>query len=145
MTMRKAVMILAVGLLACASLAGKFRETAELGTNGTAQSVDTVTGVKGWIEEIYIEVPGTTTGNVTITYQPVFSGMSAVTMYATNGLASDITVRPRVDITGTDGIAITGDEPTRFYLYGEAITITITNTASSTGGTWRVYGKYEND
>lgn len=145
--MQKAVAIMAAGLLVCATChAEQIRFVVSYGTNGTARVVETNKTVKGWVEEIYVDAPAAgVTGSVTVAYSPVLSTMSAVNLLTNRLVTADMVVRPARDWTDIGGAALTSDDPGRYYLYGEAVTCSITNVSGSTGITWQVYLKYERD
>lgn len=140
--MRKAIIFLAVGLLACASLAESKRLEVSVGTNGSAAVTATFEPIHGQIQEILIATPaGVVTGLFTISYQPVISTMSAITL-ATATTGVDMSIRPARDWTDTTGSALTSDPPGPYYIYGEQVSVTITNTVATNTVNWNFIIKY---
>ena len=131
--MRRRLMIMAVGLLACACIAGpeaNYREIT-LGTNTTGTAT---LGLSGYVEAVYVGVDdGESTGAVTIAYAPLV-GSTAINI-ATNIVTDELVWRPAVDMTDVLGAALTSDPPARFALAGETVTITVTGT--KTGLVWQ--------
>lgn len=136
--MTKRILIAVAGAtLCCNALAGGLTThdvRVALGTNSSASATLTA---RGFVEEIYTDAPGAgQTGTVAVSYQPLLSSMAAVNL-ATNIVTADTVWRPRVDGTGIDAAALTSDPPGRYLLYGETVTVSISD-ASTTGATWRV-------
>ena len=150
----KIAAVLGLAVLACASpvrAASLHSEMFEFvwGTNVAGGLTITNNSISGWIEEVYTDVPAAVstavTGLVRVVYQPLISTMAEVPIYTNPVVLADVVARPRVDITTLGGAAVTADEPTRIVLAGETVLVTITNVSATTGRTWRVILKYENE
>ena len=76
-----------------------------IGTNGTGTV--TSTAIRGYVEEILVDVPGTSqTGTVSVTANRAISTIAALSL-ATNVVTADYIVRPVVSATDGTGSAIT--------------------------------------
>jgi len=150
--MRKAlIMILAVGLVACASYGGDVDRqvlTLTYTDNVTAQ-LSTNVAIRGWIETIYVDVTASTggsTGDVSIVYDPEFTGISEINLATNPATTADAIYRPRFDGTAVSGVALTDDPPNRFVAIGGTVKLTVTNAATGGVGTssvWRAVIEYE--
>ena len=147
--MRKAFLYLAVGLLACVSSLtadGIHTEymTISIGSTATNAVVVTNSLAKGWIEDVYVDVPAAgVTGGVWIAYQPMISTMGLVTVYTNAAVTGDIYVRPRVDTTDNAGSALTDDPPVRYSVSGEKLIFRLNPVSNTTGVTWKCYIRME--
>jgi len=137
--MRKVIQITVAGLLACASIviAGDIEAhyfTVNTGTNDTGTV--TLSGIRGYVEDVRFEIPAaSTTGTVTLAWQPELSGFAKETIATKTDMDADTTVRPRVDGTDTSGAALTSDPPWRYLIAGD-VTFTVAS-ASATNKTWK--------
>ena len=105
-----------------------------IGTNGTGTV--TSTAIRGYVEEILVDVPGTSqTGTVSVTANRAISTIAALSL-ATNVVTVDFVVRPVVSATDGTGSALTSPAPRRPLLWGESVTFSV-SAASTTGTTWR--------
>ena len=98
-----------------------------------AGTTQTVTGpasaVKGWIEDIRVDVTGTTTGTVTITRangEVIFSNSTPI--------SADATYRPRAADCDLSGVALAGTSSSvsRVFLNSEKLTVSVAETAAVT-------------
>lgn len=132
--MRRLAQIVIAALIAmpvCAGLQAHYKEIV-LGTNtsGTA----TYAG-SGYVEAVHVAVSdGASTGSVQVAYAPLIGGTAVV--LATNDVADEAVFRPRVDATDNTGNALTGDDPVRYPLAGETVTLTVSG--SPTNKTWKM-------
>ena len=145
--MRKAMYISALGLLmACASAEGGAMDveymsiTSHSATSSIAMYV-TNSNIRGWVEEIVIDVvSATTTGDLTVAVSPPLG--TDETIYDKDDLAADVTVRPRLDGNDAAGAALTNDPPWRKTVVGDDIILTLEN-VSATSTVFNVSIKYE--
>lgn len=141
--MRKAIISLAAGLLACAFTVHARPQGKEFSVNTGTNDTGTVTmtGVAGYIDEIICPIPAGTgvTGTVAVAATPAIG--TAVTL-ATATIAADKLFRTRLDGTDNAGSALTSDPPGRFMAYGDVLVFTVSS-ANTTGLTWRVYIKWD--
>lgn len=140
--MRKAILIAAAVLVVvCASFAGQHGTRMEVVLNGSANSGGSQTYVVGgFVEKVYMAPPATgglSTGDVTISYQPVFTNMAAINI-ATGTVTADIVWYPVADRTDVAGTALTSDEPGRIVLADGLVTFSVTNVVP-TNFNWRAY------
>ena len=138
--MRKAALILAVGLVACAALGKPKSETLSFATGTNTTASTTLTTLSGYVDEIVLEAPsGVTSGVVSVVAtQP----MGNTVTLASKTVTADTLVRVRVDGTDTAGSALTSDPLARYLSIGDTITATVT-AANPTGLTWRVWIKWD--
>jgi hypothetical protein len=107
-------------------------------TNITAKVETSDSTISGFVEEIVIDCPiSTTTQTVSVTAVN-YAGDSVE--LATNVVAgaSQLTVRPRVYTTGVGGVATTTE--TKFLLLGETVKFSVTNSTAAAGisnQTWK--------
>lgn len=131
--MRRLLITLAAGLIACAGLAEpsmNYRDI-PLGTNTSGSAT---MPLSGYVEAVYVSVSdGASTGTVTVSYAP-HAGGTAVNI-ATNSVTDEKVWRPTVDRTDVAGADLTSDEPSRFALAGETVTFSVAS--SPTGLTWK--------
>lgn len=126
--------------LARAAHAGFKSELIEVSVNANTYGSTTVSVPGGYVEEIMLTVPAASaTGTVAVLANRPLSGITAITL-ATNVVTAELVVRPAVDFTDATGGALASDPPRRPLLYGETITMTVTN-ASATNAIWRAYIK----
>jgi len=125
-----------VGLLACAAWGEPDQVHLVIPANtGTTYSV-TATGIRGYVDAIYCDVPaGGTSAVVSVSYQPGLSTMAPINL-ATNIVSADKVWRPRVDATDISGAALTSDGPEMYPIAGEVITFSASS-ISPTGLVWR--------
>ena len=143
--MRKAIFIAAMGLLMVCAVcyAGSVDKVLIPVTSGASAVNVTNSSVRGWIEEIQIDVvSATTTGDIDIAISPSLSTMTDDTIYSTNDIDGDVIFRPRLDGAGTDGAYLTSDPPWRKVVVGEDIIVTLEN-VSATNKVFNVIIKYE--
>jgi predicted anti-sigma-YlaC factor YlaD len=100
------------------------------GTNTTASATF---AESGYVEAVYVSSSNDTTGTVAVAHTPL--GLGTAISIATGIVEAEKTWRPRIDATGVDGSALTGDPPLRFVLAGEPGTVSISD--SPTGVVWR--------
>ena len=131
--MRKTSIMIGITILAVLICGTSFarprlmRKSITLGTNttGTAEFA-----FSGYIDTVYVAVSdGTSTGTVTLAYAPSI-GSTAVNV-ATNNVTDEKIWRPVVDRTDINGAAITGDEPSRFIMVGETLTLTVSSSPTN--------------
>ena len=130
----------AVVATVCAGWAAPEERIIEVatGTNGAGQVTDK--SVRGYIDQIVLELPagGSRTGTVSVVATPTIG--SAVTL-ASATITETTLIRPRVYTTGADGsgvdVSATNAAAWRYMAWGDVITVTVTN-ASPTNVTWRV-------
>ena len=96
-------------------------------TNASAYVAATNETIRGWLEELIVDVPAGVTGTVTVTVSPWLSGVSAVTVLSTNDLVDEIRTRPRWDGTDTAGADLSSDPPWRLPIVGESVIVGLTN------------------
>lgn len=95
-------------------------------TNGAVTLSQTNVNVKGFIEEISVEVPSAVTANVSIVSSPV---VGASVNLVTNNTTANLKVRPRVKTTDIAGTA--GSTDTKYMVLGETIIFSVTNIANT--------------
>ena len=143
--MRKAIFIAAMGLLMVCAVcyAGSVDKVLIPVTSGASAVSVTNSSVRGWIEEISIDVvSATTTGDVTVAISPSLSTLTDENIYTADDIDTDTTFRPRLDGAGTDGAALTSDPPWRKVVVGEDIIVTLEN-VSATNEVFNIIIKYE--
>jgi hypothetical protein len=127
-----ATLLAPLAVLAAGVTAHDLRCNIDTNGNGTVTS----TVIRGYVEEILVDVPGTSqTGTVSVTADPVISTIAAISL-ATNVVTADYIVRPVVSSTDGTGSALTSPAPKRPLLWGETVTFAV-SAASTTGTTWR--------
>jgi hypothetical protein len=132
-----AVFVAMVGVSFADEVKSKTIE-AKFTTNITAKVETTDSTINGFVEEIVIDCPiSTTTQTVSVT---AVNYAGDVIELATNVVAgaSQLVVRPRVFTTGVGGVATTTG--TKFLLLGETVKFSVTNsTAAATisNQTWK--------
>ena len=132
--MRKAIIILAVGLLAYAPISQaqpqQHNRPVILGTNTSGSATF---NLNGNIEAVYVaSSDSSSTGEVAVSYTPL-AGSASVNV-ATNSVADERVWRPVVDSTSVAGADLTSDPPRLFALAGETLTFAVSG--SPTGLTW---------
>lgn len=140
--MKRVLTILAALALALPALAQQpFRgKLIEVDTGAKLYGNTTVKDVYGYVETVEMDSPnGTATGQVVLYAVPPLSTMGRY-LIATNTVTADKRIYPTRDSTTTDGTANTSDPPARFLLWGDTVTMVVTN-ASATNLTWQVYVK----
>ena len=146
--MRRAIICTAYGLIMAYALicvAGSL-DVEKISITSTATNAATTvyvtnSNVKGWIEEIVIDVvSAVTTGDLTIAVQPQLG--TAETIYDKDKVAADLTIRPRLDGSDAAGSALTNDVPWRKTVVGDSIVLTYEN-CNATSRTVNVSIKYE--
>jgi hypothetical protein len=157
--MRKAIVTLAAGLLACASAwaAPRYEEFDRITLDNAATNTATLTP-KGRVIAVYVMPPSTggvalatasVTGAVTVVASPaVGSGLSSTTLFSDAAVTNaTVSAMPRITPTDTAGDALTSltvREP--FLSAGDTITLTVTQTgtaAAMTNVLWRVFLKLD--
>ena len=142
-----------VGMLAaCAARADWPREeqltvtSASIATNAARLVATTNASVKGWVEEIEIDVPVATaptfTGTVVVAVLPVSTTMSELVLYSNATLTADTRLRPRFDGTDTAGTGLTNDPPWRLCTLGRGIVLRMSS-CNRTNRTLKAAVKYE--
>jgi hypothetical protein len=91
-------------------------------TNAATAVVGTETGIRGAIEEIFIDLSTATTATVTIAVSPEDSTMTGYNLFS-GGVSSDTILRPRFDGTDADGVALSS-EVWLPILIGDSLVIT---------------------
>lgn len=140
-----ATLIVMLGLAVSSGLSDEIRSTTMTvsmgaGTNHVINPklVATNDNVNGFVEEVVIDCPvSTTTQTVSLA---AYNLAGDETELATNVVAgaSQLTVRPRVKTTGVGGVATTTD--TKFLLLGETLKFSVTNSAAvptTSNQTWK--------
>lgn len=139
--MKKLLAIMAVAMIAASAYAGGqltgyyYKITTDT-TNPPALATGTVPQIAGYLEEINIGVRPGVTGIVWITYQPAITSMAAVVI-SSNTVAGEATIRPRIYPASTTNV------PTRYALFGDTVSCTVSNTSVNSNITWHVQFKME--
>jgi hypothetical protein len=129
-----AALLLVAGI---ASAGGFNARTIDVPVNANTYGSTTVKDVSGYVEEILVDVPGTSqTGTVSVIATRSTASIAALSL-ATNVVTADYIVRPVVSSTDGTGGALTSPAPRRPLLWGETVTVVVTN-ASTTNVTWSV-------
>lgn len=134
--MRKLLIGVCVGLVACACWAGGPKlHLIEIATGAKTSGTNTLTDVSGYLEDIQVSVSdGVSTGSVWVAMLRPDSTVAAVNI-ATNVVTDEKLFRPVVDGTDILGAALTSDPPRRMYLMGETLRCIVQG--SPTNKTWR--------
>lgn len=121
-------------MLASFSIADEIRTermVCSFGTNGQAYVAVTNDSLSGFVEEVRIDVPlSTVTAQVSVVAVPQ---IGANINLATNIVAADLVVRPRVKTTGDGGVATSTD--TKYLMLGDKVVFSVTNTLGMAIGT----------
>jgi hypothetical protein len=132
--MREMLIVLAVAaLVANSALAESYVFDREIitvtatATNADTAVVGTITGIRGAIEEIMIDLDTATTATVVVAVSPELSTMTGYNLYAGTDITSDIISRIRVDGNDSTGSALTSDDPWRPVVAGDTITVTVSD------------------
>ena len=146
--MRKAMCILAAGLLACASIviAGDVDREVLTVTSTLADKdalvTNSTTKVRGEIREIMIDLTTATTADVSVVISPELSTMSDINLYTANGITADVVVEPAKVPNLSDGTATSTNAVVPYVVVGETIRLICEN-FSSTGQVVKAVIKYE--
>jgi hypothetical protein len=151
--MRRLIISLAVGLLACASaLAGPKYIQFEITTGAATTATNTQTKVvSGFIEEAYVEVctgkttqvSGVATAIVTLVSNPdVGNGLTPTVLYTNATMSAKVFARPRVTPTDNAGSALTNlTVRERFFCIGDPVTFRVAQSSGSSNITYRAFLK----
>jgi len=133
---KQATIAAIIAAAALAAHAGFRYDVIEVSVNANTYGSTTISTPYGYVEEVILTVPAASaTGTVAVIANRVLSGVSALNL-ATNVVTAQLIARPSVDFTDATGGAITADPPRRPLLYGETVTMTVTN-SSATNLIWR--------
>lgn len=142
--MRKAIILAAAGLMACAIVAQARPQGKEYSVNTGTNATGSVTlsDVSGYVDEIICQIPAGTavTGTVAVVATPPIG--AAVTLATKANMTANTLFRTRLDGTSNAAVALDSDPPGRFLAIGDAIVYTV-SAANTTGLTWRVYVKWD--
>ena len=139
--MKKASLILTAALLSCVVFARPQGERADLIMADATSLTNTITGVVGYLDEVQVCVTdGVSTGTVVVSVQPTDATVAAYNI-ATNTVTDESIWYPVRDYTTVAGVALTSDQPARYMLYGDIISVVVSG--SPTGKTWRCRIKYD--
>jgi hypothetical protein len=121
--------------------AGGFRAIPiDVAVGANTYGSTTTKEVYGYVEEIVADVPAASmTGTVSVIANRVIDSVAALSL-ATNVVTADYVVHPVVSATDGTGGVLTSPAPRRPLLWGETVTVVVTN-SSATNVTWRVIVK----
>lgn len=84
--------------------------------------------IRGWIEDVQIDIIGAATGSVYLMADCELSTVADANIVALTSLSADKLVRPRFDATDTLGAAFKTNDPSlRWPLIGDALKLYVTN------------------
>jgi len=111
-------------------LASKVLTVTPTGTNVTVSATNAT--IQGYLESVTFDNPATTiTSAVALAYVPGLATLSSTSLASTNGLAADLTVRPRWVSNDAAGVPMSSVEGSRFCLTGGKLVFSVTETSLS--------------
>lgn len=139
--MKKISAILTTGFLfaVCSVFAGGFVVEVANVANTTNTVASDISTYNGYIEQILIDVTGTTTGTIAIT------STDGDVIYTNSSVTADTTVRPRFLTQSSSGTDLEGGTNVyaRYYMWSEGVSITLSEAAGVTN-TYKIKFKLDN-
>ena len=114
-------------------------------TTNAAQVLTATVNPKGYIDEIYFDVPSLSTANVTVVATPNIctNALAPTCLYTNSALTANVVARPRVFQTDKTGTAITNlSVSERFLCAGDAVVLRVVQASGLTNSPqWRAWLK----
>lgn len=133
----------ALGLMACAVLAGPQFVSFEVNHGTTSTNVLTQSrAVHGYVDEVYVSAPSRAgvTANVYVASTPAIdTGLTSTEIYTNAAVTAAAKARPRIAQTDTEGTDLSSlTVPERLLCVGDTVTLRVVQSSAVTGVVYKV-------
>lgn len=141
-----AILAALLALVGAASAAPHWQPIeARIPTNNPTTAVTGTAAPEGYVDEVYIEVPGSTTSRVTLVSAPaVAAGLTKTVLYTNGTVTANARARTRVtqtDSAGSNLSSLTVAE--RFLCKGDTLTLRVEQASARTQVVFRAWIKMD--